>query len=75
MGWEIVYKHEEPCRCPDVSTALRNGHIGEKDIVRCTDCGQQWICYMTDGGMQWDPEPRYLALKHYKEPQGRIQGR
>lgn len=75
MGWEIVHKYVPPCSCKDVYRALHAGLIGEHDIVKCTDCGNQYECYMTSGGMQWDPEPRVLALRIHKEPPGRIQGR
>jgi len=75
MGWEIVHKHVPPCTCNDIKRALQAGLIKEKDIAKCTDCGQMWEGYFTASGPQWDPYPSYLAVRKYTEPQGRIQGR
>lgn len=70
MGWEMVKKKEVPHVC-DVQGALRSDQVSEGDIIRCTECMQNWEVYMTDGGVQWDPYPRVLALKRQKPQFGR----
>ena len=65
MGWEMVKKKEVPHTC-EVKGALYSGQVAEGDVIRCDECCQHWEAYMTDGGPQWDPYPRELALRRVK---------
>lgn len=64
MAWEMYQKKEVPHKC-ELYDALQT--VAEGDIIKCTDCGKLWECYLTDGGMQWDPTPRVLRFRTYTE--------
>lgn len=69
MGWTMIHKYEKPCDCADLKAAFQAGEIEENDVAQCDDCKQVWEAWLRPaGGMQWDPYPAELQLRHYKSP-------